>query len=87
LGWSSSFQHSDAAKNITAKFKHLRHALKQWNQSLSSLKDNIVNVKLILSFLSFIEEFRDLSLIEWNFRKLLENKLIGLLQQQKIYWK
>jgi hypothetical protein len=59
--------------------------LKQWKQSLLALKDNIANIKLILSFLCFIEEFRDLSLIEWNFRKLIEvnyssaaaKKLIG----------
>jgi hypothetical protein len=26
-------------------------------------------------------------LLEWNFKKLLENKLIYLLQQQRAYWK
>jgi hypothetical protein len=51
------------------------------------MKENIRNVKLVLSFLNIIEEFRDLSLIEWNFRKLLEGKLISLLQQQRTYWK
>lgn len=42
---------------------------------------------MVLTFLNLLEEFRDLSLIEWNFRKLLEGKLISLLQQQKVYWK
>lgn len=87
LGWVSPFSISDPAKNITAKFKNLRSVLKQWKQNLSSLKENIANVKLILSFLNILEEFIDLSLIEWNFRKLLEEKLISLLQQQKAYWK
>ena len=41
LGWSSPYQCTDAAKNVTAKFKNLRHTLKQWKQSLSALKDNI----------------------------------------------
>jgi hypothetical protein len=36
---------------------------------------------------NFLEEFRDLSLVEWNFRNLLEDKLISLLKQQKAYWK
>lgn len=64
----------------------MKKILKQWKQSLSALKDNISNVKLVLCFLNLIEEFRDLSLVEWNFRKLLEDKLIILLQQQKTYW-
>ena len=62
----------------------MRCTLRQCKQSLSALKDN-ANVKLILSFLSLVEEFRDLSLVEWNFRKLLEDKLMLLLQQQKTY--
>jgi len=37
--------------------------------------------------LNFLEDFRDLSLVEWNFRIILELKLISLLQQQKAYWK
>ena len=37
--------------------------------------------------MNLLEEFRDLSIIEWNFKKLLESKLITLLQQQKAYWK
>jgi hypothetical protein len=56
-------------------------------KTLSNLKQNIANVKLVLDFINFLEDFRDLSLIEWNFRSLLEEKLISLLQQQKIYWK
>jgi hypothetical protein len=46
-----------------------------------------MNVKLTLSFLNFIEDPRDLTIVEWNFRALLEEKLISLLQQQKSYWK
>jgi hypothetical protein len=80
-------QIDDAAKNITAKFKNLRRVLKEWKQTLSNLKEIISNVKLILTFINFLEEFRDLSLVEWNFRKLLETKLISLLRQQKAYWK
>ena len=61
--------------------------MKQWNQTLSNLKQNIANVKLILTFVNMLEEFRDLSIIEWNFRKSLETKLTSLLQQHRAYWK
>jgi hypothetical protein len=70
---------------LTAKFKNLRKALKIWKGSLSNLKQNITNVKLVLSLLTFIEEFRDLSIQEWNFKILLEQKLQSLLKQQKAY--
>jgi hypothetical protein len=61
--------------------------LKEWRKSISNLKQNILNAELILSLLTFMEEYRDLTLVEWNFKLLLENKLVSLLQQQKIYWK
>lgn len=47
----------------------------------------ISNVKLLLNFVNFLEEYRDLSLVEWNFRGILEDKLITLLHQQRAYWK
>jgi hypothetical protein len=53
MGWCTAFQHSDPAKLITAKFKNLRKVLKQWKRSLSNLKANISNVKLMLQFLNF----------------------------------
>jgi hypothetical protein len=62
-------------------------AIKEWNCTLSNLKATIGNVKLILSLFCLIEEFRDLSLVEWNFRKILEGKLQTLLHRQRIYWK
>lgn len=37
--------------------------------------------------LKFLENFRDLSLPEWNFREMLECHLLNLLDKQKIYWK
>lgn len=42
---------------------------------------------MVLSFLEFLEECRDLSLQEWNFKDILADKLISLLKQQRIYWK
>jgi hypothetical protein len=34
-----------------------------------------------------MEEFRDLNLEEWNFRKLVQEHLENLLEKQRIYWK
>ena len=86
-GWSIPIDQTDKAKIISAKFKNLRRVIKAWQTNLSSLKQNIANVKLVLSLLTMIEEFRDLSIMEWNFKSLLEKKLLFLLKQQRIYWK
>jgi hypothetical protein len=34
-----------------------------------------------------LEEFRDLSLEEWNFRAIVHENLGRLLEQRRIYWK
>jgi hypothetical protein len=34
-----------------------------------------------------MEEFRTLSLEEWNLRDILKDHIITLLQNQKAYWK
>jgi hypothetical protein len=41
----------------------------------------------VISFLDAIEEWRDLSVQEWNFRDILNLKLSGLLHQQQVYWR
>lgn len=40
-----------------------------------------------LIFFNLLEEYRDITLVEWKFRTILEDKLIALLKQQKSYWK
>lgn len=47
----------------------------------------IANTRIVLQLLETLEEFRDLSLEEWNFRDILKEHLISLLEQQRIYWK
>ena len=79
-GWSLPTFQSDSGKVITAKFKNIRRVIRAWQSHLSSLKANISNVKLIITFMGLLEEFRDLTLEEWNFRKILDEKLISLLQ-------
>jgi hypothetical protein len=58
------FHQTNRCKIISAKFKNLRRVLRAWQSQLSSLKGNIANVKLILSFLNLLEEFRELSVPE-----------------------
>jgi len=36
-----------------------------------------------VSFLEILEEFRDLSLQEWNFKEILNNKLLALLNSRR----
>jgi hypothetical protein len=86
-GWVAPVYIIDVAKVITAKSKNLRRVLKDWQKNLSSLKLAIANVKLTISFLLFIEEFKDLTILEWNFKSLLEEKLTSLLHQQHINWR
>jgi CRISPR/Cas system-associated endonuclease Cas1 len=77
----------DKAKAITGKFKNMRKFLRNWQQKLSGLKRNIENVESILSLLEIIEESRDLTVAEWNFKEELNAKLNQLLEQQRTYWK
>jgi hypothetical protein len=42
---------------------------------------------MVLGFLDTIEEYRGLSLEEWNFGQIVQDNLNGLLEPQRIYWK
>lgn len=86
-GWQDPTNQVDSAKAITAKYKNLRKVLKSWQKNLSNLKRNVTNVKTVLSLLEIIEELRDLTLVEWNFKETLIEKLNQLLELQRVYWK
>lgn len=86
-GWSLPTGQSDKAKIMSAKFKNLRRVLKAWHLQISNHKITIANVKLVLSLLEMLEDCMDLTIQEWNFKEVLANKLVLLLQQQNIYWK
>jgi hypothetical protein len=49
---------------LQIKFKNLRRVLKEWKKTLSNLKENFANVKLILSLLNFLQEFGDFTPVE-----------------------
>jgi molecular chaperone GrpE (heat shock protein) len=85
--WKVPTTHTDKARRIVAKFKNLRRVLRAWQKQLSNLATTITNNKRILLLLDTLEEFRDQSLQEWNFRVMVQNNLEGLLEQQMVYWK
>ena len=68
---------NEKAKIIPNKFKNLRGALRSWSANLSNLKSSIANISLVLQLVEFLEEYRDLSLEEWNFRLILNEKLFS----------
>lgn len=80
-GWNYEPPFTDKAKVIGAKFKNLRRELRSWKSSLPSLAKVIQSTKEVLIFLDVIEESRDLSLQEWNFRSVISSHLASLLQQ------
>jgi hypothetical protein len=57
------------------KFKNFRRVLRQWHAQLPNLNKSIESNKMMISFLDTLEEFRDLSLEEWNFQKLIHENL------------
>jgi hypothetical protein len=85
-GWNLPTQQQDSAKNIGAKFKSLRRIFKTWKNQLPNLAATIRSTKETIQLLDIIEEIRDLTLEEWNFRSILNTHLQSLLHQQRIYW-
>jgi hypothetical protein len=85
--WQLQTMTDDSAKKISAKFKNLRRALKAWKSQLPNLAAAIQNAKDQIQFFDMVEENRDLTLQEWNFRWAVSNHLEKLLHQQRIYWK
>jgi hypothetical protein len=80
-GWSQPSFQSHAAKVLTTKLKKLRQVFREWQANLSSLAKTIENNKLALRFIDILEEFRDLSLVEWNFRQVLKENFKKLLSK------
>jgi hypothetical protein len=83
--WNIPVGFADSAKRINAKFKNLRRGLKLWSKNLPCLQKNIGEVNSIIELLDTLEEFRTLSLVEWNLRDLLKTHVITLLQNQNTY--
>jgi hypothetical protein len=86
-GWNLAVLPQDKAKMLMAKFKNLQRVLKCWYANTSNLVRNIKNNKLLLGFLDKMEELRDLTLEEWNFKQIVQENLALLLEQQRVYWR
>lgn len=84
--WDNHGSSHDSAKNISSKLKTLRKGLKKWSKNLSRLQKLISNCNNVISFLDSIEEYRYLSLLEWNFRVFIRSKLLTYLRYKQVYW-
>jgi hypothetical protein len=78
---------NSAAGILIAKFKNLRHDLKRWGKNLSHIKLLIANSNKVILILDKLEEERELSSPEFNFRNIVKVHLKRLLQIQSDYWK
>jgi hypothetical protein len=70
-----------------AKFKRAIKVLHGWQKSLPNLAKLITKVEMIIQLMDFIEESRDLTIQEWNFKDTLVHHLHDLLSKQRTYWK
>ena len=72
--------YADSAKNLVAKFKAVRKGLKSWSKKISQLKKSIENCCFYVKMIDGIEDQRQLSRTERNFRKSLITHTNNLLE-------
>jgi len=60
--WNGQFHQTDPTLLLLTRFKAQRAALRIWQSKLSNMEQTISNIKLVISFLDSIEEWRDLSI-------------------------
>lgn len=85
--WSIPSSTTSAARNISAKLKRLRSALKAWSRNLSNLSLLITNCNKVILFLDGLEDRRHLFNPESNLRILVKRQLATLLHYKNLYWK
>ena len=85
--WDRPIAVNNAATMLYRKFKRLRQELKAWSKGISRLSVAIENTNKTLEELDELENHRSLTLPESNFRKIIKNDLLRLLDYQKQYWK
>jgi hypothetical protein len=85
--WNSKVKATTTSSKIAAKFKLLRRVLKRWGNTLSNLNNVIKACNEVLLVLDSLEENRQLFKQEANFRSILKNHIMLLLQRKKIFWK
>jgi len=85
--WETTATKRDISLTLTAKFKHLRQALKHWTRATSNLKVLISNCNMVIFFMDWLEELRPLFSAEFLFRDIIKRHLQRLLLFQQLYWK
>ncbi|XP_020174866.1 uncharacterized protein [Aegilops tauschii subsp. strangulata] len=85
--WAKRYYAPNAAAVLCQKLKTLRYDLKQWSRKISKLSMLIDNCNKTLLEIDDLEERRRLSAPETNFRVILKQHLLYLLDCQKAYWK
>lgn len=85
--WTKPTHKSNSAANLNAKLKRPRYDLKFWSKNISRLSICIENCNKALLELDNIEDRRCLTVPEANFRKIIKEHLLKLLDYQRQYWK
>jgi hypothetical protein len=85
--WNSEVRHSNSATKVAAKFKLLQRVLKRWAMNLSNLERLTSQCNEVLMILDRLEENRMSYPQERNFRSILKNQILKLLNFQKEYWR
>ena len=85
--WERPINSTNAATILYRKFKLLWQELKAWSKNISRLSVAIENTNKTLNELDELENRRPLTIPESNFRKIIKNHLLRLLDYQKQYWK
>ncbi|XP_066379957.1 uncharacterized protein [Miscanthus floridulus] len=75
------------AKNLTAKLKFVRQGIRKWSEKIYNLQQLIENCSWVLALLDGLEEQRNLSQLELNFRSLVCKHIAFLLEAKRIFWK
>jgi hypothetical protein len=78
--WSLPVKAKSSSGIIAAKLKNLRYELKRWGKSLSHFKDLVAKCNHVIFLLYQIEDARDLSRPEFNFRYIVKGHHKYLLQ-------
>lgn len=85
--WNYRDTINNAAKDVSARFKCLKQGLKQWSRNLSKLNTMIEKRNYVMTLMDGLEEQIRLSTMELNFRRILKNHILKLLEAKRIYWR
>ena len=77
--WDKPVKSTNETTTLCRKFKHLRHELKIWSKNISKLSIAIANSNKTLKELDDIEDKRNLTLPETNFRNITNKHLLWRL--------